>query len=264
MAAEDTPFSVSPNPNCLFVTPLIRSALAKTRYTVDKRQGLACVLGDNGLGKSSFLRFLYAEYGAKEDIETTLVPTPKFNSEFAMLKSICMDFGVEPKRSLTAQQEALQNFLMEKYKEEGKNVVLFIDEAQLLTNKMLEIVRTMLNYETHRHKLIQVVLAGQLELRDRLMSDANKAVKSRIVGSSLLAALSPDELDGMIEHRCHFEGVANPFTPEALERLYELTLGVPREALKTAGLAYEMMKSYQETEINVEMLDAVHSEAVFA
>jgi general secretion pathway protein A len=262
MAAEDTPFSVSPNPNCLFVTPLIRSALAKTRYTVDKRQGLACVLGDNGLGKSSFLRFLYAEYGAKEDIETTLVPTPKFNSEFAMLKSICMDFGVEPKRSLTAQQESLQTFLIERYRE-GKNVILFIDEAQLLTNKMLEIVRTMLNFETDRHKLVQVVLAGQLELRDRLLTDSNKAVKSRIVASSLLAALSPEELRGMIEHRCKFEGVDNPFTTEAYERLYELTLGVPREALKTAGLAYEVMRSYGEQEINVEMLDAVHSEAAF-
>jgi general secretion pathway protein A len=263
MAADDTPFSVSPNPNNLYVTPLIRSALRKTRYTVDKRQGLACVLGDNGLGKSSFLRFLFAEFGAREDVETTLVPTPKFNSEFAMLKSICMDFGIEPKRSLTQQQEMLQTFLIERYKE-GKNVVLFIDEAQLLTNRMLEIVRTMLNYETSRHKLIQVVLAGQLELRDRLLTAANKAVRSRIIASSLLDALSLEDLRGMIDHRCKFEGVENPFTAAAFERLYELTLGVPREALKMAGLAYELMKSYEEREINVEMLDAVHSEAAFA
>jgi general secretion pathway protein A len=179
-----------------------------------------------------------------------------------MLKSICMDFGVEPKRSLTAQQESLQTFLIERYRD-NKNVIIFIDEAQLLTNKMLEIVRTILNFETHRHKLVQVVLAGQLELRDRLMTDANKALKSRIVASSLLAALSPDELRGMIEHRCNFEGVENPFTPAAYERLYEITLGVPREALKTAGLAYEMMRSYGEREINVEMLDAVYSEAAF-
>jgi general secretion pathway protein A len=259
----DTPFSISPNPNSLYITPLLRSALIKARFTIDKRQGLTCVLGDNGLGKSSFLRFLFAEYGAREDVVATLIPTPSFPSEFAMLKSVCQDFDLPAKRSLVAQQEELQNYLLEKY-EAGFNVVLFVDEGQRLTNKMLELVRTLLNFETAKHKLIQIILAGQLELRDRLLSDENKAIKSRIIAASLLASLTPDEMAAMIEHRCKVADITNPFPAPTLERLYDLSGGVPRETLKICALAYEMMLMEGSEEIDVETLDAAYDEGALA
>lgn len=258
---DDTPFSISPNPNALYITPLLRSALIKARFTIDKRQGLTCILGDNGLGKSSVLRFLFSEYDAKDKVTATLIPTPSFNSEFAMLKSVCQDFDLPPKRSLVAQQEDLQAFLVEQYKE-GYNVLLFIDEAQRLNNKMLEIIRTMLNYETHQHKLIQIILAGQLELRDRLLSDANKAIKSRIIAASLLAPMTPAEISAMIEHRCKLAEIPNPFTSQTLERLYELTAGVPREALKYCALAYQMMLMAGERKVSVELLESAYDEGV--
>jgi general secretion pathway protein A len=257
---EDTPFSTSPNPNSLYITPLLKSALIKTKLTINKRQGLTCVLGDNGLGKSSFLRFLYAEYDAKEHFTTTLIPTPSFNnSEFAMLKSICQDFDLLPKRSLVAQREELQAFLIERY-QAGFNVVVFIDEAQLLTNKMLELVRTMLNFETNQHKLIQIVLAGQLELRDRLLTESNKAIKSRIFASSTLDSLTPDEMTAMIQHRCSFAEIPIPFPAATLERLYELTAGVPRDALKLCALAYEMMLMMGARDVSVDLLDSAYDE----
>ena len=256
---DDTPFSISPNPNSLFLTPLLKNTLIKTRLTINKRQGLSCVLGDNGLGKSSVLRFLFAEYDAQEKTITTLIPTPSFNSEFAMLKSICQDFDLAPKRSLLAQQEELQAFLVERYKA-GFNVILFIDEGQLLTNRMLELVRTMLNYETHQHKLIQIVMAGQLELRDRLLSENNKAIKSRIFTASTLDPLTPDEMGGMIDHRCRFAEIPNPFPAPTLEKLYELTAGFPREALKTCALAYEMMLMSGDGEVSVELIESAFDE----
>ncbi len=259
MSSDDTPFSVSPNPNSLYLTPLLKSTLIKSRFTIDKRQGLTCILGDNGLGKSTVMRFLYAEYGAKEKIVTTLIPTPAFNSDFAMLKSICQDFDLPPKRSLVAQQEEFQAYLLETY-QAGKNVVLFVDEAQRLTNKMLELVRSILNFETHTHKLVQIVLAGQLELRDRLLSDANKAIASRIIAASLLAALSPDETATMIEHRCRFAEILNPFPAQTVERLYEITGGVPREILKLCALAYEMMQMSGEREVSVDLLESAYDE----
>ena len=87
-----------------------------------------------------------------------MIPTPKFPSTFGILKYICSDFEIDPERSFVAQQDALQEFLLEQYQAD-KNVVLFIDETQLLNNERLEFIRGLLNFETDKHKLIQIALA---------------------------------------------------------------------------------------------------------
>lgn len=257
---EDTPFSISPNPNILYLTPRLKAVLHKVRFTVDKRQGLTVILGDIGLGKSSILRFLHGEYHARDSIVATLIPTPVFSSDFAMLKSICQDFELPPRRSMTDQLEEMQSFLIEQY-QAGKNVVLFIDEAQKLSSKMLELVRAMLNFETHTHKLVQIVMAGQLELRDRLLSESNKALYSRISAPSLLDPLTPQETTAMIEFRCQAADIQNPFTNGTVERIYELTGGVPREVLKLCALSYEMMLLQEESSISVDLLDSASEES---
>ena len=70
------PFSISPNPSFLFLTPSLKATLHKTRYVIDERQGLTAILGDVGLGKSSIVRLLYAEYESREDTEAAMIPTP--------------------------------------------------------------------------------------------------------------------------------------------------------------------------------------------
>jgi general secretion pathway protein A len=252
---DSTPFSISPNPNSLYVTPSLRAVLAKAKFTIDKRQGLTCAaLGDVGLGKSTVLRYLYGEYAAKEDIITTLIPTPKFPSIFGMLKYVCSDFGIDPKRSFVAQQDALQEFLLEAY-EAKKNVVLFVDEAQLLDNQQLELIRGFLNFETSQHKLIQIVLAGQLELRDKLSTERNKALYSRISTYSVLDPLTADETASMIEYRCEFAGIKNPFTRDATEAVYIKSKGIPRNILKLCALAYEMMLMANDAEITPDYVE---------
>lgn len=251
---QDTPFSISPNPNSLFITPSLRAVIAKTKFTIDKRQGLSTVMGDIGLGKSTLLRFLYGEYAAREQCLTTLVPTPKFPSPFALLKYISSDLGVDGKRSFVAQQDALQEFLLQTY-EEGKNVIVFIDEAQLLDNSQLELVRGILNFETSKHKLVQVCLAGQLELREKLQSEKNKPLYSRISTYSVLDPLTPDETTQMLAYRCQYEGISNPFDPAAIEKIYLVTKGIPRSILKVAALAYEMMQMEGAASINADLIE---------
>ncbi len=240
ISEEYTPFSISPNPNTLHVTPGLRAVLAKARFTVNKRQGLATILGDVGLGKSTILRYLFGEYAAKENCLTTLVPTPKFPSPFALLKYISSDLGVDGKRSLTSQRDEFERWLLNQY-EQGKNVVVFVDEAQILDNSQLELIRGLLNFENERHKTIQLVLAGQLELRDKLSTEKNRALYNRISTYSVLDPLTLDEMAEMLAHRCAHEAINNPFTPEAIEKLYLVTKGIPRSILKVSALAYEMM-----------------------
>jgi general secretion pathway protein A len=237
---DKTPFSTSPTPTSLYVTEQLQTTLFKSRFTINQRQGLNCILGDVGLGKSTVMRFLHAEYSAIESVVPTLVTQPDFNSEFALLKAICDDFGIGPKRSYSDQSRVFGTFLVDQYSA-GRNVVLFIDEAQKLTDKMLELVRALLNFETNNDKLVQIVLAGQLELRGRLLAEKHKAIRSRLLYPSVLVPLTPAEMQGMIEHRCIVSGIKNPFTAEALNHLYDVTVGVPRKILAVCAMAYEMM-----------------------
>ncbi len=254
-----TPFSISPNPNSLYLTDSLRAVVNKSSFTIDKRQGLTCILGDIGLGKSTILRFLHSDYSAREDTVTTLIPTPTFPSPFAMLKSITMDFKIEPERSFQKQQDALQSFLLETYAAD-KNVVIFIDEAQNVNNKQLELVRSLLNYETNTQKLVQIVLSGQLELKDRLADKRNKAVASRVSTYSILSPLTFDETREMISHRCRFENIENPFTPEAIEKIYEVSGGVPRSVLKVCAFAYHVKEMENLAEITSEFIETSQPE----
>jgi type II secretory pathway predicted ATPase ExeA len=104
-------------------------------------------------------------------------------------------------------------------------------------------VRTLLNFETDETKLIQVVLSAQLELRTKLMDASKKALRSRIFAPSMLAPLSLNETEEMVNFRCKQAGVRNAFTKDAVESLYTLTGGVPREILKIAAVAWKFSES---------------------
>jgi general secretion pathway protein A len=255
------PFSTSPNPASMYLTPGLQSTLHKIKYVIDKRQGLTCVLGDVGMGKSTLVRLLFGEYSAREDVVACFIPTPSYSSDFAFLKGICADFKLPPKRSLYDQEQLLQGYLMERLIE-NRNVVVFLDEAQKLNGKMLEQVRSMLNFETNDAKMIQIVLAGQLELRDRLRSPDKKALRSRIFAPSILDALALDETCAMIAHRCQYAGIPNPFTDEIVEKIYAQTGGVPREVLKVCAMAYEYMGFMGGTFVTEEALAGAVLEAV--
>lgn len=254
------PFSISPNPNSLFITPNLKAVLYQSRGTIHRRQGLVAILADAGMGKSTIMRFLYSEMDALDTVTATFIPTPQFPSLFAMLKSISADFGIEARRSLADQQDALQEFLANEYSA-GRNVVLFIDEAQILSNQLLEGVRAMLNFETNSAKLIQIVLAGQLELKVRLNAERNKAIKSRIHSYALLSPLTDIEMRDMIDHRCQVAEIKNPFTPDALERIYEITRGVPRHVLKICDKAHDYMNLNEADKITVEYIEPAAEDA---
>lgn len=236
------PFSISPNPMLLYLTSALQVTLEKVRFVVDSRQGLTAILGDVGLGKSTVIRYLFNEYDSREDVAATLISSPNFPSEFAFLKKICADFELPARRSMGDQENELRKFLLELYAQD-KVCVVFIDEAQRLPGRQLELVRTLLNFETDDTKLIQIVLSAQLELRVKLMDQSKKALRSRIFAPSMLAPLSLNETREMVEFRCKQAGVRNAFTTEAIETLYTLTGGVPREILKTAAVAWRFTGS---------------------
>jgi len=255
------PFSISPDPELLYLTPALKSTLFKVQHVVENRQGLTAIMGDVGTGKSSVLRYLWSDYAAKGDeFATAIVPSPNFPSDFAMLKAICSDFGISPKRSMVSQENELRGFLIE-LDGQGKTCILFVDEAQRLKGPQLELIRTLLNFETNKYKLIQVVLAAQLELRAKLMDSSKKALRSRIFLPSLLDPLSLPETMEMISFRCTRAGIENPFNAEGVEIIYNHTGGVPREVLKVCGFAYILSLQAGERRVPVEAIELAAAEA---
>ena len=259
MATNETPFSISPNPLSLHLTDSLKAVLHKTRYVINHRQGLSCILGDVGLGKSTMLRYLWSEYSANNECRTLLIPTPNFPSPFAMLKDVCLGFGLEPKGSRNAQERYFNDFLVEEFAAD-RNIILFIDEAQNLDNKQLELLRAILNFETNEEKLVQIILAGQLELKTKLDNKRNKYLKSRIVMHSVLNALTLSETKEMIATKCEYAEINNPFSDEAIERIYKQSGGVPRDVLKMCSLLYVLMKQYDLDEIPTDEIENIRDE----
>lgn len=249
------PFSISPNPHFLFQTQNVKAILYQARSTIEKRQGLVTLLSPVGCGKTTILRYLWGELDARRDTTTCFVPTPNFPSVFAMVKTIAQTFKLEPERSLQAQLDTFHEYLVKEY-QEGRNVCLLIDEGQILKDPFLEMLRSFLNFESNYAKLIQLVIAGQLEMWDRFKSKKNEPIRSRIHSYSMVNPLTDLETAQMIQFRCDKVDFPNPFSSENVDRIYEVTKGVPRAVIKVCGKAITYMTLSGESGISREMIDA--------
>ncbi len=223
----EPPFSLSPDPRYFYISLQHKATLAKVTYVVEQRQGISVIFGDVGVGKTTLARRLFQIYRDREDFVTAYIPTPIYPSEFQFLKSICGEFGLSPKRSKFAQLNALEAFLIDRF-EEGRNCLLIIDEAQGLVGPQFELIRQLLNFETNTQKLIQIVLLGQNELRNKLR--LKRALDSRIATRSTLEPLDPIDTANMINFRVMVAGRRDPlFTDEALGLIYDFSKGMPRD-----------------------------------
>ena len=112
----------------------------------------------------------------------------------------------------------------------GRRFVVVIDEAQNLSDEALEVVRMLTNFETPRAKLMQVVLAGQPQLSDKLMKPSLLQLRQRISTFCRIEPLTTDQTHAYIDHRLKFVGYDGPplFTPEAVSRITEASHGIPR------------------------------------
>lgn len=247
----------------LYMTPTLKTTLYKVDFVVENRQGLTLIMGDAGLGKSSVLRLLLSRYSAREEtVVTQLIPTPAFSSDFMFLKAICAEFDLPGRRSMLAQLNEFRDYLMDLHSKD-KTALLLIDEAQKLPGKQLEMIRTLLNFETSKEKLIQIVLAAQLELRDKLRDKTKKALRSRVFAPSLLAPMSVGETKDMIAYRCEQAEIKNPFTDEAVEMIYTQTGGVPRQVLQVCALSYDMGQRAGVDKLPLEIVEMAAQEAVY-
>jgi len=227
LGLAEPPFSLSPDPRFFFLSAQHKTALAKITYTAEQRQGLSVVYGDVGVGKTTIARRIYQIYNDNTQYETAYLPMPIFPSEFQFLKAICSEFGLPPKRSKYAQIELLNTYLIDVWQQD-KNALLIIDEAQALVGQQFELIRQLLNFESNTQKLIQIILIGQNELRNKLR--LKKPLRSRIATRSTIEPLDLLDTRDMINFRIMVAGRTEPlFTDDAIELVYDHSHGMPRD-----------------------------------
>ena len=224
---SEPPFSITPNPRFLFFSAKHREALNHLLYGIRERKGFVQLTGEVGCGKTTLCRALLEHLG--QAFSTALILNPVLDAD-QLVKAIAMEFGLQAHgKDRLENVEAINHFLLAQVKE-GRDVVLIIDEAQDLTNQLLEQVRLLSNLETDERKLLQIVLLGQPELRDRLNDHSLRQLRQRITVRYHLRPLKRNELGQYIQHRLQVAGANGPpyFTWPALWRIFNYTKGVPR------------------------------------
>lgn len=226
----EEPFSLSPDPRFLYLTHQHKAAIAKLRYVMEKRQGFAVLYGDVGHGKSTLIRRLYGLYKRQEAYETLLITNPDLPTALQLLKRLTDDFGLPRRPSKLDQIQELETHLVGRFSE-NRNVLIMIDEAQMMRGDQFELIRQITNFESDDSKLVQIVLSGQNNLRNKLK--LKKALLSRAAAIATLDPFTLEEMSEMIAFRLSVAGRHEPlFTRDALDAIYEETRGVPRDVVK--------------------------------
>jgi len=238
---EKEPFSTSPDPYFLYPSISHKQALQRLEIAVRLKRGLSLVLGDVGIGKTTLARSLLQLLSQESGFISHMILDPVYDSEFQFVSYLAQLFGIKPSfRSSLDYKEAIERFLFKKCVEQENIVLLIIDEAQKLSLTSLEILRTLLNYETNEYKLLQLVVVGQMELLPKLKRIRN--FSDRINLKYILNPLDINETKNMIEFRLKQAGYNTEkglFTDTAMNMIYQYTQGYPRKIAKLCHLALE-------------------------
>ncbi len=225
----EKPFAITPDPRYLYLSERHAEALAHLLYGINEAGGFIQLTGEVGTGKTTVVRTLLSRVPHHADVAVILNPRVTA-TEF--LLTICEELGIgldEADRSSVKEMvDALNRKLLAAHAD-GRRVIVIVDEAQNLSADVLEQVRLLTNLETATHKLLQIILIGQPELRELLDRTELRQLAQRITGRYHLNPLSRHETEEYVNHRLRVAGAAGEiFTPAALREVFRLSGGVPR------------------------------------
>jgi type II secretory pathway predicted ATPase ExeA len=225
---KENPFNVNPDPRYLYLTPNTQEALACLTYGIETRKGFILLTGEVGTGKTTLINKLL-EWLHKERVFTAFVFNPRLSvSQF--FDFMMADFGIPCESRQKGQMLLkLNQWLLDRY-QAGERAVLVVDEAQNLSPQMLEEIRLLTNLETSTEKLLQIVLAGQPELEQKLNQPQLRQLRQRITLRAKTRQLTLEETQGYIQERMRIAGAENPdiFSPEAIVAVHRFARGIPR------------------------------------
>jgi type II secretory pathway predicted ATPase ExeA len=252
----ELPFSVSPDPRFFYSNPVYREALVTLHYGIEARKGFVIITGEAGTGKTTLLRMLM--HNLDSAIHTAFVFNPRLTFT-ALLRFILSDLGVttsaKDRLKLTDQ---LNSHLIEQLKK-GHTVALLVDEAQALSDEILEELRLLSNLETDQEKLIQIVLMGQPELESKLDQPELRQLKQRVTLRCRLLPLTEHEVGLYIASRVKTAGYEGKelFVPEAVQKITHYSNGIPRLVNVVCDNALVIASAASKKQVSAEMIDEV-------
>jgi len=261
---KEAPFSITPDPRYVFLSERHRDALAHLLYGIGKggSGGFVQLTGEVGTGKTTLSRLLLEQL--PENTRVALVLNPRISS-VEMLETICEELKLDvagQRGSVKGLVDALNTYLLDAYAQ-GLRVVLIVDEAQELSTESLEQVRLLTNLETPTQKLLQVILLGQPELRDKLHQPELRQLAQRITARYHLTPLDRSETEAYVRHRLAVAGAArSPFSRLGLRALYQRSGGIPRLINVIADRALMAGFAREEESIGERLVDRAADETL--
>jgi general secretion pathway protein A len=222
------PFNVNPDPRYLFLTRHTEEALACLTYGIQSRKGFVLLTGEVGTGKTTLINKLL-EWLRLQQVATAFIFNSRLNVP-QFLDYMMTDFGV-PIESRSKSQILLRlyNWLLDRYRA-GETAVLIVDEAQNLSDEVLEEIRLLTNLETFTEKLLQIVLVGQPELELKLRQPHLRQLRQRLTLRAKTHPLTLDETHAYVAQRLRIAGNNGRqiFQPEAVAAIHRYAGGIPR------------------------------------
>jgi general secretion pathway protein A len=228
---NEHPFMTSPDPRFLYFSSQVKEAFAKSEFMAKDRIGPIYMYGPIGSGKTSLVKRLQEKFNQDKRYIVKLLISPNLKSSNAFLRLILETFDVETQRSYSGSLKNFEEFLIKQNKEQ-RIPVLLIDEAQYMNRDSLKLIHYLLNFETNKTKLLQIILVGQEELGTKIIQ--YKELASRMFPIAM-SAMSLDDLKEMIQFRLQVAGHKGELfvdPDEAYKVLYAYSKGLPRDAIK--------------------------------
>lgn len=261
LGLENEPFSTSPDPHFFYRSISHQTALKRLEINIRLRRGLSLIFGDVGIGKTTLCRMLLQSFSGEDAFIFHMILDPSFRTEYQFLSQLIKMLGIRPSFKSTLDfKESIEKFLFHVGVRKNRTIILLIDEGQKISLENLEVLRTLLNYETNEYKLLQLVIMSQIEIIPRL-----KRVPNFIDRASFKYTINPldeEETDQMIQFRlCQagFRGGRDLFTRGAVKLIYQHTQGYPRKISMICHEALERAVMDEKTSIEAVDIEKIIS-----
>jgi len=249
---QQRPFSIAPNPEFLYAHGQYQEAIAVLEYGMVHRGGFTLLTGEVGTGKTTLCKHLL--HLVPKNTEVALILHPQLD-RIELLQLICREFYLDIRWEAKESEliEALTEFLLSVYAKGGYSL-LAIDEAQHLDPSVLELIRLLTNLETHTDKLLQIILLGQPELKNRLEQYSLRQLNQRFTARFHLNPLSFSQVRQYLQHRLGVVGASKGlFSYAASYAVYRLSGGIPRliNLLADRGLMGAYAQNHKKVRMSV-------------
>jgi type II secretory pathway predicted ATPase ExeA len=256
IGVQENPFGFTPNPKYLYPSRSHAEARASMILGLECGLGFQALIAPPGMGKTTVLFDILAHF--RRVAHTAFLFQLQGNAR-SFLRYLALELGTEVNDlDLVHVQQGI-NRLLVRERRLGRRTIIVIDEGQTLNSSVLEVIRLLSNFETASDKLLQIVLAGQPELAEKLALPELAQLSQRISMVKTLAALDLSETIGYVEHRLGVSGYQGPtlFTPAALESIWAASHGVPREINTICFNALLLLTATAGTQVGIEIVREV-------